>query len=227
MEITKQQSETARCQTELLEKVLLHSTPQVSTHCSRASSRHQSPRTQILQSVEKGQPKSEELSQALRKTQIRDTLFQSPPPVSRQTTLSSHQNRANPPSCLPSKVYLTHSQFASEAEPMPQTLHPVTTSQPRVDAVSYTPHLSSYWLPTVEGPTFPDFVKEDRAQYVELRITLDNLLHCQLPEHYKYSILLKHVKVPNAHRLVLAHAESLTPYTNALQAQEPTTYPCW
>ncbi|KAL1276940.1 hypothetical protein QQF64_023613 [Cirrhinus molitorella] len=281
MEITKQQSETARRQTELLEKVLLHSTPQVSTQSSRASSRHQSPRTQILQSVEKGQPKSEvsprdvssdphpwsqpakpptplveELSQALSKTQIRDTLFQSPPPVSRQTTLSSHQyaspycstksdparnqlpDKAEPwmkslpplpeqsqsqPSkqpfhqIPPPKVYPTHSQFA-EAEPMPQTLHPAITSQPRVDAESYTPHVSSYWLPTVEGPTFPDFVKEDRAQYVELRIALDNLLHPQLPEHYKYSILLKHVKVPNGHRLVLAHAESVTPYTNALQA---------
>lgn len=45
---------------------------------------------------------------------------------------------------------------------------------------------------------------------MELRITLDNLLHQQIPEHYKYSILLKHVMVPNAQRLVLAHAESVT-----------------
>ncbi|RXN34362.1 hypothetical protein ROHU_004064 [Labeo rohita] len=101
-------------------------------------------------------------------------------------------------------------QFASETEPMPQTSHSATASQPGVDAVSYTPHLSSYWLPTVEGPTFPDFIKEDRAQYVELRIALDNLLYPQLPEHYKYSILLKHVKVPNVHRLVLAHADEHT-----------------
>lgn len=49
-------------------------------------------------------------------------------------------------------------------------------------------------------------------------MALDNLLHPQIPEHYKYSNLLKNVKVPNAHRLVLAHAESITPYTNALQA---------
>ncbi|XDV54023.1 hypothetical protein PO909_022401 [Leuciscus waleckii] len=70
----------------------------------------------------------------------------------------------------------------------------------------------------VEGPTFPDFIEEDRAQYVEFKIALDNLLHPQLPEHYKYSILLKQLKVPNGHRLVLAHAESVMPYTNALQA---------
>lgn len=101
---------------------------------------------------------------------------------------------------------------------MPRNVYPVTTSQLRAEAVPYTPHPSSYWVPTVEAPTFPDFIKEDRAQYMEHRIVLDNLLHPQLPEHYKYSILLKHVKVPNGHRLVLAHAESVMPYTNALQA---------
>ncbi|XP_062287006.1 uncharacterized protein LOC133992303 [Scomber scombrus] len=70
----------------------------------------------------------------------------------------------------------------------------------------------------VEGPTFPDFTREDRAQYVELRLSLNNLLHQSQSEQYKYALLLKHVKTPNAHRLVLAHAESSTPYTNALQA---------
>ncbi|XP_052446016.1 uncharacterized protein LOC127987697 [Carassius gibelio] len=286
MEITRQQSETARRQTELLEKVLLHSTPQTSAHSSQASSRHQTPRTQILKSVEKGGPKSdasldvvtpdrhpwlqpgktqttqppfvEELSQMLRRTQIRDTNFQSPPPMSRETSLSTHHYAS--PCCSPSadpirthvhasaepwmkplpplpdqrprqttqlpyyqvpppsEAFPVQSQFAPETEPMSRISYPVTTSHLRADAVPYIPHPSSYWPPTVEGPTFPDFIKEDRAQYVELRIALDNLLHPQLPDHYKYSILLKHVKVPNAHRLVLAHAESVTPYTNALQA---------
>lgn len=52
VEITRQQSETARCQTELLEHVLLQSTPMASAKSSRASSRHQTPRTQILKSGE-------------------------------------------------------------------------------------------------------------------------------------------------------------------------------
>ncbi|XP_021324376.1 uncharacterized protein [Danio rerio] len=279
MEITKQQSETARRQTELLEKVLLHSSLQASTPSSRASSRHQTPRTRILQSVEKGQPTSEvspdvvriqsspwplpnnpptveELSQSLRKTHLRDTYFQSPPPVSRETTLTSHQyatpyssspldqirthqhNQAEPwtkplpplpgqqpiqttqphfYNIPPAAVHPVHSRFVSVTEPMPQTSYQAT-SQFRANTVPYAPPPPSYWSPTVEGPTFPDFYKEDRAQYVELRMALDNLLHPQIPENYKYSILLKHVKVPNAHRLVLAHAESVTPYTNALQA---------
>lgn len=73
-------------------------------------------------------------------------------------------------------------------------------------------------LHNFEGWTFPDFTKEDRAQCVELHLSLNNLLHQSHSEQYKYALLLKHVKVPNAHRLVLAHAESSTPYTNALQA---------
>ncbi|RXN16554.1 hypothetical protein ROHU_021887 [Labeo rohita] len=189
MEITKQQSETARRQTELLEKVLLHSTPQASTHSSRASSRHQTPRTQILQSVERGQPKSEvsprdvgsdpplwpqpakppppfieELSQALRKTQIRDSLFQSPPPVSRQTTLSSHQY-VSP--CRSAKSDQARTQLCDRAEPWMKPLPPPPEQRP-------------------SQPTQPP--------------------------------VYQHVKVPNAHRLVLAHAEAVTPYTNALKA---------
>ncbi|CAM4718193.1 unnamed protein product [Leuciscus chuanchicus] len=72
--------------------------------------------------------------------------------------------------------------------------------------------------PNIEGPTFPDFTKEDRAQYVELRLSLSTLLHPSQSEHYKYAILLKHVKVPHAHRLVLAHAESNMPNSEALKA---------
>nr|XP_055027031.1 uncharacterized protein LOC129416689 [Misgurnus anguillicaudatus] len=281
VEITRQQSETARRQTELLEKVLLHSTPRASPQSSRASSRHQTPRARILQSVEKGHLKSdvslsdvdsnpfswpqpaklqptfvEELSQVLTKTHIRDSHLQSPPPVGRENTLSSHQyaspcysapldparsqlsgksepwNKPLPPlpeqrpsritqlsyNQVPSaEIRPDHSQMVPETVPMPQFSNHVT-SQLRADAVPYYPQLPPFGFPGVEGPTFPDFTKEDRAQYVELRMALDNLLHPQLSEHYKYSILLKHAKVPNAHRLVLAHAESTMPYTNALQA---------
>jgi len=57
--------------------------------------------------------------------------------------------------------------------------------------------------------------KEDRAQYVELR--LSTLLYPSQSEHYKYAILLKHVKVPHAQHL-LAHAESSVLYSEALKS---------
>lgn len=73
-------------------------------------------------------------------------------------------------------------------------------------------------VPLVEGPSFPDFTKEDRAQYIELRMCLESLLHESQPEAYKYAILLRHVKAPRAHSLVLAHAQSNMPYTESLEA---------
>ena len=47
---------------------------------------------------------------------------------------------------------------------------------------------------------------------------LRTLLTDQQSENHKYAILLKHVKVPRAYNLVLAYAQSSTPYTSALTA---------
>ncbi|XP_039539859.1 uncharacterized protein LOC120487658 [Pimephales promelas] len=111
---------------------------------------------------------------------------------------------------------------------MPLPMHQSTFQPPYVPQPFYqgNPAMLAHYPSTgyqhpplnIEGPTFPDFTQEDRAQYVELRLSLSTLLHPSQSEHYKYAILLKHVKVPQAHRLVLAHAESNMPYSEALKA---------
>lgn len=72
--------------------------------------------------------------------------------------------------------------------------------------------------PYVEEITFPDFKKEDRAEYLELRMCLEILLTEAHEEKFKYALLLKHVKAPCAHSMVLAYAHSTLPYTEALAA---------
>ena len=130
---------------------------------------------------------------------------QAPPPP-------SSQNMAQPPS-------------ATCALPRPDQAGPTPA-----DTGQFTPPSNSQFLeprpslmprpvpPYVEETTFPNFTKEDRSQYTELRMCLETLLTASQDERYKYALLLRHVKVPRAHNIALAYAHSTTPYSDALAA---------
>ena len=51
-----------------------------------------------------------------------------------------------------------------------------------------------------------------------LKMALANLIHPDESEHYKYHLLLDHLKVDAARRLALAYANALNPFTCAMQA---------
>lgn len=61
----------------------------------------------------------------------------------------------------------------------------------------------------MEGPSFPNLL---------LRMALINLLPPDESEHYKYHLLLDHLKMDTAQHLALAYSSALNPYTHALQA---------
>ena len=70
----------------------------------------------------------------------------------------------------------------------------------------------------VEGPSFPDLTREDESQYMMLKMALSNLLDPGESEHYKYYILLDHLKVDQTKRLALAYVDAPDPYTQASRA---------
>ncbi|KAL3977711.1 MFS transporter (organic anion transporter) [Sarotherodon galilaeus] len=70
----------------------------------------------------------------------------------------------------------------------------------------------------LEGPSFPDLTSEDEIQYRLLRMALTNLLDPHETEHFKYHVLLDHLKVDQAKRLALAFSYAPDPYTQAIKA---------
>ncbi len=84
-------------------------------------------------------PFVEELSQMLRKTQIRDTNFQSPPPASRETSLSTPHYAS--PCCSPSSDP-TRAHVRTSAEPWMKPLPPLPDQRP-----SQTTQLPFYQVP--------------------------------------------------------------------------------
>ncbi|XP_035235202.1 uncharacterized protein LOC118206521 [Anguilla anguilla] len=252
METARQQSETAKRQTKLLEFVLQRHSPRSSAQSSRRSSRHQTPaRPHHPERVGEQHPPASaphhsraddqssvaaELAHQLEDLTIHHQQWPLPPPLSRDIHPPQHvldprhslqaikQENEHDPASHPQTQYLPpprhppahHLEHQSAHQP-PYVPYPSYPGNP-VMPTPYPPMMYVQAAPNIEGPTFPDFTKEDRAQYVELRLSLSTLLHPTQSEHYKYAILLKHVKVPQAHRLVLAHAESSTPYSEALKA---------
>lgn len=55
-------------------------------------------------------------------------------------------------------------------------------------------------------------------QYRMLRMVLNNLLDPSESEHFKYHVLLDHLKVDQAKQLALAFSYALNPYTQAIKA---------
>ncbi|XP_056090713.1 uncharacterized protein LOC130070364 [Rhinichthys klamathensis goyatoka] len=93
-------------------------------------------------------------------------------------------------------------------------LHPYPYSQPY-----YAPYpVSSYPTSRVQGPSFPFLVNDDPQEFAMLQLDLANLLSPHEPEHYKFHILLDHLKFSPARDLALAYANDPRPYGMALFA---------
>lgn len=93
-------------------------------------------------------------------------------------------------------------------------LHPYPYSQPYY--ASYP--VPSYPTSRVQGPTFPFLVNDDPQEFAMLQLALTNLLSPHEPEHYKFHILLDHLKFSPARDLALAYANDPRPYSMALFA---------
>lgn len=61
-------------------------------------------------------------------------------------------------------------------------------------------------------------MNDDPQEFAMLQLVLTNLLSPHESEHYKYHILLDHLKFPPARNLALAYANDLRPYSMALFA---------
>ncbi len=76
----------------------------------------------------------------------------------------------------------------------------------------------SYPVSRVQGPSFPFLENDDPQEFAMLQLALTNLLSPYESEHYKYHILLDHLKFPPARNLALAYANDPRPYSMALFA---------
>ncbi len=72
----------------------------------------------------------------------------------------------------------------------------------------------------VPKPAIPYFDTGQESDFALLKMALDNVMNDQphLSEHYKYQVLLGHLKHPSALQLAKAYMYDPRPYTTALQA---------
>jgi len=98
---------------------------------------------------------------------------------------------------------------------MPQSF---TSSSHHQEQRSVAPPPGRTHVYKLEGPSFPNLTREDEMQYRMLRMALSNLLDPNETEHFKYHVLLDHLKVDQAKRLALAFSYASDPYTKAIKA---------
>ncbi|XP_025760072.1 uncharacterized protein LOC112844660 [Oreochromis niloticus] len=105
-------------------------------------------------------------------------------------------------------------------EQQPATSNALHEQKPLVPVTARSGHSSSTrtHVYKLEGPSFPDLSREDEMQYRMLRMALTNLLDPHETEHFKYHVLLDHLKVDQAKRLALAFSYAPDPYTQAIKA---------
>lgn len=70
----------------------------------------------------------------------------------------------------------------------------------------------------IEKLSFPYLKSDDPQVFAMLDMALRNLLPPEKTEHYKYHILLDHLKLDAAQHLPLAYAHHSQPYTTSLKA---------
>ena len=72
----------------------------------------------------------------------------------------------------------------------------------------------------VPVPSLPDLVSDSEREFAELKMAMDELLntHTELSEHYKYRVLLEHLKLEEAQLIAQACRHYTQPYTEAMLA---------
>lgn len=140
-------------------------------------------------------------------------------------TLSTSEPQRQPPHLYSYPADQQFNRTVPAMQPYPQHAIPPTDHQSPLQPQGYlTAAESPYSVPRaqrygkVEGLSFPNLTKEDETQYMMLRMALINLLPPDESEHYKYHLLLDHLKVDAARRLALAYSNAPNPFTCALHA---------
>lgn len=77
---------------------------------------------------------------------------------------------------------------------------------------------TSYPISRVQGSSFPFLINDNPQEFAMLQLALTNLLSPHESEHYKYHILLDHLKFPPVRDLPLAYVNDHRPYIMALFA---------
>ncbi|XP_073731871.1 uncharacterized protein [Misgurnus anguillicaudatus] len=120
-----------------------------------------------------------------------------------------------------------HSPSYTDMNGIPQLTPGTLYNTPRGQAVLFpTPvqspgmemlAASAYGIPK---PAIPYFDTGQESDFALLKMALDNVMNNQLhlSEHYKYQVLLSHLKLPSALQLAKAYMHDPRPYTTALQA---------
>lgn len=67
-------------------------------------------------------------------------------------------------------------------------------------------------------PTIPQFVYDDPREFSRLKMALDNLLPSDATEHFKYQILVDHLKLEDALLIADSYSNSLYPYSDTMAA---------
>lgn len=67
-------------------------------------------------------------------------------------------------------------------------------------------------------PTIPHFVRDDLREFSRLKITLDNLLPGDATEHFKFQILVDHLKLEDALLIADSYSKSPCPYSDTMPA---------
>ena len=67
-------------------------------------------------------------------------------------------------------------------------------------------------------PNIPSFKDDDPRQFAHLKLALDNLLPSDATEHFKYQILVDHLKLEDALLIADSYSNSNYPYTRTMAA---------
>ncbi|XP_058625394.1 uncharacterized protein LOC131536472 [Onychostoma macrolepis] len=132
----------------------------------------------------------------------------------------SQTPRVNVLPTVPSTVPVTlgaplqaQSYQATNPNPHWTVMYPSPTQPPGLEMLA----ASAYGVPK---PAIPFFDTGRESDFALLKMALDNVMNNQphLSEHYKYQVLLSHLKLPSALQLAKAYMYDPRPYTTALQA---------
>ncbi|KAK7939923.1 hypothetical protein WMY93_003249 [Mugilogobius chulae] len=128
-----------------------------------------------------------------------DPLPPPPPPISYLPA-----EEALPP---PPPPVSFHSPYNSVLQATPQYVEPYTP-----------PHTLPSVEPSYRGPKpqIPLFTDDDPRQFARLKIALDNILPSDATEHFKYQILVDHLKLEDALLIADSYSNSPTPYSKTM-----------
>ena len=133
---------------------------------------------------------------------------------------ASPEGQPQRPHVQPSNRQVNPSQplvsLSSQQRQSPSLMPQTFTSSSHKEQRSVAPPPGRTHVYKLEGPSFPNLTREDEMQYRTLRMALSNLLDPNETEHFKYHVLLDHLKVDQAKLLPFP-----MPLTHTLKPSKP------